>query len=289
MEVKKTMMKQYLEKKQRGTENFPFAYYKEKYSNHMIHLHWHQEIELLYGISGELAVTVAEEKYILRQGDILFINPEEVHSYSPYSEEVQYHAAVFEPSLFQFKEHHFFEQDFTNPIVNGTLRFPHMINRKHENYAVISSIVDQIFNKHINSKMMTFASLTLLFCTLMDMQLLEQVSDEFVYKKTEDVKACIKYMEENYARKITLAELAGLVHITPNYFCHYFKKQTGLTPFTQLNNIRIQQASRMLRHTKGTITEIAEACGYENANYFIRKFKEARGCTPSVYRKTLPF
>ena len=55
----KQEQKQYREKQRRGTEDFPFAYYREKYSNHMIHLHWHPEIELLYGISGELAVTVA--------------------------------------------------------------------------------------------------------------------------------------------------------------------------------------------------------------------------------------
>ena len=58
-------MKRYLENQKRGTEDFPFAYYKEKYSNHMIKLHWHPEIELLYGISGELTVNVSEEKYIL--------------------------------------------------------------------------------------------------------------------------------------------------------------------------------------------------------------------------------
>ena len=278
-------MDSYLEIKQRGTENFPFAYYQQRYLNHTIHLHFHPEIEILYGISGELAVTVSEEKYILRQGDILFINPEELHSYASYSEEVQYHAAVFETALFQFREQHFFEQEFTTPIANRVLKLPRMILREHEKYALISPIVDRMFNKHIHSKRMVFADLTLLFCTLLENGLLEQVSDEFGNKKTEDTKLCIKYMEENFARKITLAELADLVHMNPNYFCNYFKKQTGLTPFTQLNNIRVRRASKMLRQTALSIIEIAEACGYENVNYFTRKFKEIRGCTPSVYRQ----
>lgn len=251
----------------------------------MVKLHWHPEFELICGISGELAVTVSQEKYILREGEILFINPEELHSYAAFSEEVQYHAAVFKPSLFQFNAPHFFEQEFINPMINGVLRFPRMIDRRHEKYAVISPIVDRIFNEHINSKTMVFADLTLLFCTLMDNGLLEQVSEESVYKQTEDIKCCIKYMEENFNRNITLAELANLVHLNPNYFCNYFKKQTGLTPFAQLNNIRIHRASKILCQTELSIAEVAEACGYENTNYFIRRFKEARGCTPSVYRK----
>ena len=110
---------------------------------------------------------------------------------------------------------------------------------------------------------------------------------ETVLKKSEDVKLCIQYMEDNYGRKITLKELANLVHMTPNYFCNYFKKQTGLTPFTQLNSIRVRRASKILRNTETSIAEIAEACGYENVSFFIRKFKEIRGCTPSVYRKKM--
>ena len=280
-------LKQYHENKKRGTENFPFSYYKEKYSNHMIKLHWHPEIELLYGISGELAVTVVEDKYILKQGDILFINPEELHTYSPITQSVEYHAAVFEASLFQFKENHFFEQDFTSQILNGTLKFPRMISREHPQYDEISTVVHRLFNEDIESKPMIFADLTILFCTLLEHSLLEKVLDETAYKKSEDVKLCIKYMEDNYMRKVTLAELADLIHMSPNYFCNYFKKQTGVSPFTQLNYIRVKRAAKLLKMSENSIVDVAEACGYENVSFFIRKFKEIRGCTPSVYRKRM--
>lgn len=278
-------MKQYREKQRRGTEGFPFAYYREKYSNHMIKLHWHPEIELLYGISGELAVNVSEEKYILKQGDILFINPEELHTYSPITRPVEYHAAVFEASLFQFKENHFFEQDFTSQILNGTLKFPRMISKGHPQYDVVSPIVQQLFDQHIRKKTMVFADLTMLFCTLLDYSLLEKISDEMAYKKSEDVKMCIKYMEGNYTRKVTLTELADLIHMSPNYFCSYFKKQTGVSPFTQLNYIRVKRAAKLLKNSEDSVADVAETCGFENVSFFIRKFKEIQGCTPSVYRK----
>lgn len=279
-------MKQYREKMKRGTEDFPFAYYKQKLINHrMIELHWHPEIELLYGIDGEVAVNVSEEKYILKQGDILFINPEELHSYKPRTAQVRYHAAVFHASLFQFKGGHFFEQDFTTPIINGTLKFPRMISRDHEKYDTICPIVHRIFNEDIHSKTMVFGDLTVLFCTLMEHSLLDKASDEKAYKKSEDVKMCIKYMEENYTRKITLAELADLVHMSPNYFCNYFKKQTGISPFTQLNYIRVKQAARLLLNSEDSVVSVAENCGFENVSFFIRKFKTIQGCTPSVYRK----
>ncbi|MBQ8803932.1 MAG: helix-turn-helix transcriptional regulator [Tyzzerella sp.] len=278
-------MKKFREKQRRGTENFPFAYYKENYANHMIKLHWHPEIELLYGIDGELAVNVSEEKFILKPGDILFINPEELHSYKPHTPRVEYHAAVFDAALFQFKGGHFFEQDFTSPIVSGTLKFPRMIHHEHEKYDVVCPIVHRLFNENIKSKPLLFADLTTLFCTLMENELLRKVSDASSYKKSEDIKMCIKYMEDNYTRKITLAELADLVHMSPNYFCNYFKKQTGISPFTQLNYIRVKQAAKLLLNTDDSVVAVAESCGFENVSFFIRKFKAIQGCTPSVYRK----
>lgn len=272
-----------LEKEQRGTDDFPFAYYKKTYAN----LHWHPEWELLYMISGVLSVTVAEENYILKEGDILFVNPDELHCFMPYCGNVEYHAAVFHAELFQFQKAHFFQNEFTNGITNGNIKFPRRICRQEESYRVIAPIVDQLFNQHIDSKVMIFADLIQLFSVLIEQKLLIEKKQKIIYKSSEDIKQCIRYMEENYAEKITLSEIADLVHMTPNYFCSYFKKVTGLPPFTQLNHIRIKRASELLKQTEMTVNEIAEACGFNNVNYFIRKFKEIKECTPAVYRKKI--
>ena len=252
----------------------------------MIRLHWHPEIELLYGIKGELAVTVAEEQHILKAGEILFINPEELHSYKSHSPSVIYHAAVFSTSLFQFRETHIFEETYTTPVINGALKFPRMINKEHPKYDIVCPIVHRLFNEDIESKALIYADLTMLFCTLMEHSLLEKNTDRSSLEKSGDIKMCIKYMQEHCTRKITLSELANLIHMSPNYFCNYFKKQTGLSPFTQLNYIRVKKAAKLLRSSNDSIVNIAENCGFENVSFFIRKFKEFEGCTPSMYRKT---
>ncbi len=278
-------MRKYRENRKRGTEGFPFAYYNQIVGPYMVESHWHPEIELIYGISGETIVHVSEEKYILKQGDILFVNPQELHSYSANTNEANYHAAVFDISLFQYREPHFLKEAFTNPLMRGTLRFPRKMSQGQERYDEISAIVDRIFNVDIKSKTMVFADLTMLFCSLMEYELLEEIPFEATYKRSEDIKICIQYMYEHYSQKVTLLELADLVHMSPNYFCSYFKKQTGTSPFTQLTSIRIKQASKFLLQCDDSVERIAGKCGFDNVSFFIRKFKEIQGCTPFQYRK----
>ena len=184
-------MQPYFENKKRGTENFRFSYYKESYSNHSIKLHWHPEIELIYGIDGELSVNLTEKKYILRKGDILFINPKELHSYAPISSRVQYHVAVFDISLFRFQGTHFFEERFTEPLSQGTLQFPRLLTDKHPAYPMIVPIVDTLFNQHITSQPLIFADLVTLFSTCLELSLLQEPQDLTNYKKSEDIKTCI--------------------------------------------------------------------------------------------------
>ena len=142
----------------------------------------------------------------------------------------------------------------------------------------------RIFYEDVHSKAMIFADLTSLFCILMEQSLVQNVSAEDYDKNLEDIKMCIRYMEEHFPQKITLSELADLVHMSSNYFCSYFKKHTGVSPFTQLNYIRIKEASKILLGSEVPIVDVAEACGFENVSFFIRKFKEIMGCTPSAYR-----
>lgn len=278
-------MWQYRESRIRGTEDFPLSYYKFNTRNKMIEPHWHPEIEILYITEGEMTVNISDEKYLVCAGDILFVNPQELHSIRVCECLVTYYAAVFFPSLFQFKGNHFLEQEFTLPVINGRLRFPRVIRSDNPYYDSIHSTIHRMFCEDIRSKALVFADLTMLFCTLIERTLMQKTAGNTEYKHLDTVKLCIKYMEDNYARKITLTELADTAYISPNYFCRYFKKHTGISPFTQLNYIRVKEAAELLRGSDESVVSIAEACGYENVSFFIRKFKEIMGCTPSVYRR----
>lgn len=276
---------QYREKTVRGTEDFPFSSYRFVRKERVVALHWHPEVEILYIIDGQMKVNVAEEQYILNSGDIFFINPKELHGMSAVEREVEYYVMVFYPSLFQYQGKHFLEQDLIMPLVNGSVRFPRLLQPEHEKYDYIQPMVHRIFYEDAEARTMIYADLTRLFCVLLQEKLMDKQTNYEEYEHSERIKKCIRYMEQHQKQKISLSELASLVHMSPNYFCSYFKKYTGVSPFTQLNYIRIKSAESMLLKSDKPILQIAEECGFENVSFFIRKFKEIMGSTPSAYRK----
>ena len=276
---------QYREKKIRGTADFPLSRYRFVRKNTQVAIHWHPEIEILYVADGEMSVQVAGEDYMLKKGDIFFINPEELHAMTMYEDVADYYVIVFETSMFQYQRNLFLEQELTMPLLNGKIRLPRMLQEGSKGYDKISPIVKRIFYDDAESKVMTYADLTALFCSLLEYSLLLKQSEREGDRHTEAIKRCVSYMEEHYGQKIILAELAKLVHMSPTYFSAYFKKYTGTSPFAQLHFIRVKAAEKMLLKTEEPIVNVAGVCGFENVSFFIRKFKEITGETPAVYRK----
>ena len=95
------------------------------------------------------------------------------------------------------------------------------------------------------------------------------------------------YVKDNIDSRITLQEMADLVHFTKHSFCRYFKQKTGMSFFTFLNEYRINQAKRILLEKQYlSIREVALMCGFPSVQHFNSKFKALnQGRTPSRFLK----
>ena len=102
-------------------------------------------------------------------------------------------------------------------------------------------------------------------------------------KSRRITKAC-KYIEENISQKISLSDVAMLVNMSDSAFSHFFKKKTGISFITYVNNLRVAKACDLLASTSLSASEICYDCGYNNKSNFIRIFTKRKNMTPIEYR-----
>jgi two-component system response regulator YesN len=115
-------------------------------------------------------------------------------------------------------------------------------------------------------------------------EFLELVYSSQDARKITQVTPAINYIDANYDKPITLAEIARASHLSPSRLAHIFREQMGMTLIDYLTDVRIEQAKELLLATDQSCTEICFQVGYNNQSYFTRTFKSLVGMTPRRFR-----
>ena len=102
--------------------------------------------------------------------------------------------------------------------------------------------------------------------------------------KSRRIRKVCKFIEDNISHKITLSDAAKLVSMSDSAFSHFFKKQTGISFITYVNNLRVAKACDLLANTALSASEICYDCGFNNKSNFIRLFHKRKNMTPIEYR-----
>jgi AraC family transcriptional regulator len=100
-------------------------------------------------------------------------------------------------------------------------------------------------------------------------------------------RIAVSYIEEHLAEPISLPVLAGLVRLSPYYFCRAFKKSLGLPPHRYHTSRRIQHAKTLLAELTSSVTDIALTVGFSETSSFTASFRKGTGLTPTAYRRSL--
>lgn len=94
----------------------------------------------------------------------------------------------------------------------------------------------------------------------------------------------ISYLHNNLSEKILLSDVAKFCHYSPSFVARLFKARSGKTVNEYLRDIRMKKARELLIGTDMQISEIAEACGFSDTNYFIACFSRYYGSPPKRLR-----
>lgn len=98
------------------------------------------------------------------------------------------------------------------------------------------------------------------------------------------MKVVLKYVENNYADKISIADIADVAGFSESHFMRYFKETMG-TSFVDYLRTTATMAARLLQSSDSSVLSISGEVGFESLSYFNRAFKKHYGMTPLQYRK----
>lgn len=251
-------------------------------SGGLVPAHWHGHLEILLCTSGEMDACINDISYKLSVGDILIINPGDIHS-THVTRGGQYSLLQIPPvhlaridadwELLHFTE--FLPHSAANSSLNRELagilhRLAELDTRREKGYQLLFLIEIYRFLYLLYTKGSTRLSIQ---------------SHSRTHRDFLRIQQSMEYVRQNYQRQFTLAEIAAHLSLSPEYFCRLFKKHTGQTFFTYVNQVRLLHFYQDLMQTGDSITLLMEKNGITNYKGFIRDFRDAYGDTPHRLRK----
>ena len=93
-----------------------------------------------------------------------------------------------------------------------------------------------------------------------------------------------KYIDENFRENIDRNDVASVTFVTPNYLSKLFKNSMNMNLREYINQLRIEEAKRLLLSTAMSVSEIASYVGYYNISYFSTVFHKIVGVSPFDWR-----
>lgn len=98
------------------------------------------------------------------------------------------------------------------------------------------------------------------------------------------IENSIHYIGTHFTENLTVEELSQKIGISKYYLCHMFKERVGISILEYRDVRRLNMAKMLLCTTSDSITDVAQKCGFDDFNYFTRRFKRSIGITPTKFR-----
>lgn len=257
------------------------------YPNYTAPSHWHDDIELIAILDGEMDYNVNGEITTLRKGEGIFINAGQMHfGFSLSKTECDFICILLHPMLLCAVPA--FEQDFVLPVIrNNDVPFIFLDPNIHWQNAVLEQIYYMEQSKGQKAAPLKVQSSLSAIWSL----LYENIPPEnhIVNTRSNDLTATrnmVGFIQKNYTRKISLKEIALSGAVGQSKCCKLFTKYFGQTPNTYLNQYRLNKSLEHLRNSDMSITEIALSVGFGGASYYTEIFRKCFGKSPTEYRKS---
>lgn len=268
------------ENKRRSLNIEQYIYYISAYR-----YNWHNDIELLLVLNGEIEVNKDGNCHVLSSGDIILINSNRGHATMARKPDSIAMVIHFDPIYFSnwIKNYQSYEFNCISNSQNRDQRFFKELRLKMllmSKYGGSQAeqdllIYESLFQGLIGELFMAFPPKSV------------SISEYSKTSKHESVLKIIDYLNKNYREKISLDDLVNFTGYNKSYISQLMKQTLGINYYEYLTRVRMREAIYALTNSEDRISDIAYAHGFSDIKAFNISFKERFGKTPSEYRRKL--
>ena len=250
-----------------------------QYGTNKTFSHWHSGAEIIYVVKGKVNVMFNNSWQLLKSGSMIFVPPKQLHF-------CNCNDNTSEKIVIGFVEKCLYRDSIAFSTPNNIIE--HCVFHDLESTNVPNLI--QKFNEHCKNKALYAEDLMARSMLLQIYAYLINYWNEIglnVNNNTQNEMACrvYGYIEDHFTEDLSPYDIAKQFNISYSNLAkimHTFNKTT----FTEcVNQVRIENAKKMLALTSKSITEIGLECGFSNTSYFIKIFHRMTNLTPNKYRK----
>lgn len=260
------------------------SYSSKQYGSEIFANHWHEQIEILYFKSGSAFIRCNSMPIYVKAGDLVIVNSNDLHLGVSLSDNLNYYCIILDTSILYSKTIDICDTKYITPIAQNYIVFRNKISDDKAVTACIDNFIKEYTEREIGFELALKFCLYQLFTLLLRNHSAYTMSSQQYNKRIKNLEIfnpVLQYIENHFNEELNIDMLSKMANMSKYYFCHSFKELTGKTFTEYLNIIRINKSELMLKSSSMNVTEVAEACGYNDLNYFSRLYKKYKNVPPS--------
>ena len=235
---------------------------------------WHENIELIYIVSGNGVVSTNGRTIPVSAGDMVAINANHLHTLAAYDTPLVHRYLIVDRSFC---------------ISNSLDTSAFLFNTEIEDMD-IKKLMNELHSAYDMPKGSPFRTITIrtlvlrivvLLCTKHSSPVRASEAPE---KSLSYVKQAISYIRASYEKDFSLDDVAAYVGVNKCYLSREFHKYTGYPFVSYVNLTRCKMAQQLLSDERLSVTEVGRRCGFPNRSYFAKCFRRYIGVLPAEYR-----
>ncbi len=252
----------------------------------------HNFWEMVYVDSGAVEITRNNEPVILRQGEIIFHEPNEFHTIKSYRSAPNVFVISFvckSSAMSIFRKFKAMLGKDLKPFIAS------IISEAESTYTIPKNDTNLVKLKIKDGAPIGGEQLIKTYLEQFLIILTREISDKnkiSVFPSRESLETHLatdikSYIKSNITKKLKVEDICHNFGYSKTYLSQLFKAQCSISLMEYYNRQKIEYAKRLIREKNHTISQISDILSFDNPQYFSRVFRRTTGLSPSEFANSL--